>query len=826
MPPIDTSALAAIFAWVWEEYGRTLMGRLAGAARERVRWDIKAQDYGEKVQRLYGTIQILGQPRPVPLEGIYTAVSLLDRPTALSRFTVEQMQAEFTGRGSRYFHAGDEDKRRDGLEMVREGENLFILGKPGAGKTTFLKHVALRGVKGELGRVPIFVGLKQLSDSGLSVFEYVVNEFDVCDFPEAADYLNRLLKAGRAILLFDGLDEVNVADDERRRLISDVENFTRKYDQCPRLITCRLAANDYLFQGYTYVEMADFDQAQIRQFVARWFGGDDKRRDLFLAELDKRESEGLRELARVPLLLALLCLGFEETLKLSTRRVELYEEALEALLKKWDAGRNIRRDEVYRELTLKRKEGMLAQVAAETFDRAEYFIPGATLARGFEAYLGRLPNLPLEIDGEVVLRAIMAQHGLFLERAQGIYSFAHLTFQEYFTARYVVENEARGTLPRLIEQYANPRYREVFLLTAAQLADAGEFFDLFIARLAEDAQGRPSVVALLRQAARKAATADGRAGGAAGRSIYVFLARALARALDLALARDRDSARALDFDGAFARARVRALAPDFDRALARNRALALALARARARARDGDLDRDLDRALDLVRDRNSYLVLARGSDGDLVLAHALDRARNLDRDLDLVLARIRARDHVLDRARALTRALDLDLALDLDRDLDRALDRARAPNTYPQVAYDLALMNAVTYMEVVQILGEDTPRASSWLDVTAQFVRAASVQVRRDRDKALATELRALAKRIGSVAGRLGENWDELEALSASLDAILAGRDLVFPALEDKDRQLLESYLDGNLLLLECLKQAAVADREAIKRRLLLLPAA
>ncbi len=123
-------------------------------------------------------------------------------------------------------------------------------------------------------------------------------------------------------------------------------------------------------------EMADFDETQIREFVARWFSGDKqqrKRRDLFLAELDKAESEGLRELARVPLLLALLCLGFEETLKLSSRRVELYEEALDALLKKWDSGRNIRRDEVYHELTLKRKEGMLAEIAAGTFDRAEYF---------------------------------------------------------------------------------------------------------------------------------------------------------------------------------------------------------------------------------------------------------------------------------------------------------------------------------------------------------------------------------------------------------------------------------------------------------------------
>lgn len=405
MPPIDTTALTAIFAWVWDQYGKDITTKSARVVWERLRWEDRAFRYAEKVRRLYGTMQILGQPRPVPLEGIYTAISLLDKPTAWQRYTLEEMQAEFARRSSRYFHASDQEKRGDGLEMVRGGENLFILGKPGAGKTTFLRHVALRAVGGELGRVPIFVGLKQLSDSGLSVFDFVVNEFDVCDFPDVAAYLDRLLKSGRAILLFDGLDEVNVADDERARLITDVENFTRKYDYCQSLITCRLAANEYSFKGYTYVEMADFDEAQIREFVAKWFGETDERRELFLADLEKSESEGLRELARVPLLLALLCLAFEDTLKLSQRRVELYEEALDALLKKWDSGRNIRRDEVYRELSLKRKAQMLARVAAETFKEAEYFIPQKTLARSFEGFLSRVPNPPDAVDGEVVLRA-------------------------------------------------------------------------------------------------------------------------------------------------------------------------------------------------------------------------------------------------------------------------------------------------------------------------------------------------------------------------------------------------------------------------------------
>jgi hypothetical protein len=39
------------------------------------------------------------------------------------------------------------------------------------------------------------------------------------------------------------------------------------------------------------------------------------------------------------------------------------------LLKKWDAKRNIERDQVYKKLSLKRKEDLLSQLAFATFER-------------------------------------------------------------------------------------------------------------------------------------------------------------------------------------------------------------------------------------------------------------------------------------------------------------------------------------------------------------------------------------------------------------------------------------------------------------------------
>ena len=57
------------------------------------------------------------------------------------------------------------------------------------------------------------------------------------------------------------------------------------------------------------------------------------------------------------------------------------------------------------------------------------------------------------------MKSIEAQHGLLVERAKGIYSFSHLTFQEYFTAQKIVNDQR---LPDLVEHITEKRWREVF----------------------------------------------------------------------------------------------------------------------------------------------------------------------------------------------------------------------------------------------------------------------------------------------------------------------------------------------------------------------------
>ncbi len=428
------------------------------------------KNYRAKIIKVYGTMQIFGMSDPVPLDDIFVEVEILDKPTAHQRYDIEELLRR----------SADPEKlhstqRVGGLALVRDNCHLFILGKPGAGKTTFLKRVAYNAAEKNVDRLPIFISLKEWSDSQLELLPFIAKQFDICDFPEAMPFVDKLLKAAPSIVLFDGLDEVNQTDGQRDKQLLAMRDFFKKYDQAQCLITCRIAANDFTFEGFKYIEVADFSDAQIKQFVANWFSQAKNLGEKFLQEFEEDENQNLRELASSPLLLTMLCLLYQETLEFPQRRAEIYEKAMDALLRRWDVSRRIKRDEIYRHLTLGHKENMFAQVAAITFDANEYFMTKRVLENHLKDYLVKVPPHNPNIDGEISLKAIVAQHGIFTERAENIYSFSHLTFQEYFAAKYIVGNATDGTLARLLPHCAEPRWREVFLLTSSMLQDASKF---------------------------------------------------------------------------------------------------------------------------------------------------------------------------------------------------------------------------------------------------------------------------------------------------------------------------------------------------------------
>src|SRR5262249_23527140 len=146
-----------------------------------------------------------------------------------------------------------------------------------------------------LDRVPIFVSLKEWTDSRKELMSFIEERFDVCDFPSAGPFVELLLKTGRALILFDGLDEVSQETGDRARQLQAITSFVERHNNSRYVITCRTASTDYSLQAFTYVEIADFTDGQIRQFVSNWFRDaegerDEKAAKTFLSDFERYEN--------------------------------------------------------------------------------------------------------------------------------------------------------------------------------------------------------------------------------------------------------------------------------------------------------------------------------------------------------------------------------------------------------------------------------------------------------------------------------------------------------------------------------------------------------
>jgi predicted NACHT family NTPase len=109
-------------------------------------------------------------------------------------------------------------------------------------------------------------------------------------------------------------------------------------------------------------------------------------------------------------------------------------------------------------------------IAHKYFEKGVYFISEDELIREINVYFSKLSNYnPETLDGEIVLRALESQHGFLVKRGLGIYSFLHLTFQEYFTALYMIENISSDSMANLLKKRLNDKRWDEIILMATSL---------------------------------------------------------------------------------------------------------------------------------------------------------------------------------------------------------------------------------------------------------------------------------------------------------------------------------------------------------------------
>lgn len=450
----------------------------------------------------------------------------------------EESQSSFSSPASSETKTTDDEQEEilELAEVVNRHDRVVLLGEPGSGKSTLLRYLALKHAKAlwdsqfEAGsglgttRFPIRVRIADYAERGMpgtSLSDFLADYCITRECPKTglADLMATELGAGNCLILLDGLDEV-VSADIRRSTVQQIEDFVRRHCSRPNrfVITSRIAGYSSAPLGVPFAQytLQEMDEAQIHHFLERWCRAvEDSQTPELSAEVRRAKalqevasimkavhaSPGVRRLAANPLLLRILALIQRTGAQLPQKRIELYKLAAETLTRTWRTAQGVPESALalLKDQYLTPLLGKLAhwlhvnKPTGIANEREVYEVLGKEWAdlNGLP-WDPDMPNPKIKSEVDEFLVAVREQTGIFVERAPNRYGFMHLTFEEYYTARYLIARSK--TRAKLIRQHLHdPRWDEPILLALGLIGsdspiEASELLEMAILAEGEDAK--------------------------------------------------------------------------------------------------------------------------------------------------------------------------------------------------------------------------------------------------------------------------------------------------------------------------------------------------
>jgi hypothetical protein len=344
-----------------------------------------------------------------------------------------------------------------------------VLGEPGAGKSKLFDSWFARAVPAQsdvrLGaRVPALVRLRELGSEEFDgnieevasrLWTHAIRCSAVLPVARQDVYSTHCDSLFTPIWLLDGLDEV-AADVHGERLYQQIAALPGV-----KVVTCRTAvysrfrreAEQYVQSEY---EVLGLNPSQQEEFLAAILGGG-RARELMQAIVG---SAAIAQLASSPLILTLI--GEQpEYVKIPQTRAAFYREAVREMWSRKITSKdgqdlNVQRDEV------------LLRLAHSMGLRVE----------SLECDLSKLTEVCKDVAANQArtLQACFERSGLLrVDHRREVFSFVHLTFQEYFFSNALVGG---GLKNALVLYWLDARYDEVLSLLISQLFERNEIADI------------------------------------------------------------------------------------------------------------------------------------------------------------------------------------------------------------------------------------------------------------------------------------------------------------------------------------------------------------
>ena len=322
----------------------------------------------------------------------------------------------------------------------KSGIRIIIEGRPGSGKTTLVIEISKDWAKGEILQSKLFFLIRLRMLHGLeekltllSMLSALFEDLSASGILESLCSHITLQSGDGVVFALDGLDEYSPKSKDNfiHKLI-----MKRTLPKSTVLITSRPAGTQaYRRNASMIVEVIGFTGTQIPEYVNRYFADDTQKAQKLTAHLQQHRN--LMNTCYSPLHLNMLVFLYEEDIELPATETQMYLHfTLSVLL------RSIHKRNDSQSTTFLNSYDDLSPEDKSLFDKICKLAFDATVSMKQSFKLSELSDKKIFKPGakgsdEDTLGLVVVDRQVALRGREEVYSFFHLTFQEYLAAVYI-----------------------------------------------------------------------------------------------------------------------------------------------------------------------------------------------------------------------------------------------------------------------------------------------------------------------------------------------------------------------------------------------------